>query len=134
MKRIAIDSETTLFANAFAQSIERLCKFDERHKSPAGRQRRNLAQVQNEAVVRNKFRSALRSHLLEPVLVVESAQNGNASDRVIVRNTVTMLVVWYECRQPRRDSRAQTHVRSRRVEMSNPGLQHIPEVPLMERN
>jgi len=76
------------------------------------------------AVVRNKFRSALRSPLLEPVLVVESAQNGNASDRVIVRNTVTMLVVWYECRQPRRDSRAQTHVRSRRVEMSNPGLQH----------
>jgi hypothetical protein len=86
------------------------------------------------AVVRNKFRSALRSHLLEPVLVVESAQNGNASDRVIVRNTVTMLVVWYECRQPRREIRAQTHVRSGRVEMSNPGLQHIPEVPLIERN
>ena len=45
-----------------------------------------------------------------------------------------MLVVRNEREQPGRDSRAQTHVRSRSVEMSNPGLQHIPEVPLIERN
>ena len=69
-------------------------------------------------MVRNKFRAVLRSRLLEPVLVVKSAQKGNASNLVIVRNTVTMLVEQYGCEQPRRDSRAQTHVRSCRVELS----------------
>lgn len=65
---------------------------------------------------------------------MKSAQNGDASNLVIVRNTVTMLVDMYGCEQARRDSRAQTHVRTCRVEMSNPGLQHKPEVPLIERN
>ena len=39
------------------------------------------------AAVRNKFRYALRSHLLEPVLVVKAVQNGDAPDLVVVRNT-----------------------------------------------
>ena len=81
-----------------------------------------------------KFLSVSRCDYLEPVLMMESADNGRASNGMSRRNTVPMSALLRERTRCRRDSRAQAHVRSGVVEMCNPGIQDQLKMLLVKWN
>jgi hypothetical protein len=85
-------------------------------------------------VLRKKLICASRRDSLEPVLMVEAAKNGSASNLVTLRNTVSKIVLECGRMQGRGYSRTKTHVWSRVVEMGNPGLENELEMPLIEWN
>ena len=59
--------------------------------------------------------------------MVESAENGNASNHVAFGDTVAMSALGCLRTQCRRDSRSKTHVWPRVVKMRDPHLQYKPQ-------
>ena len=86
------------------------------------------------AVLRRKSIRNSRSEFLQPILMVESAENGSASHRMALRNSMALSGLLRGRTYRRRYSRPKTHVRPRVIEMPNPSLQHGLEVALIERN
>ena len=85
-------------------------------------------------MVRKNLMRFLHCDFLEPVLMMESAENRGASNRVASRQTVSSIVLRRR-RKPRpRYSRPETHVWSRAIEVPNPKPQNGLEMPLIERN